>query len=82
MHEGGCTCREAREWLKKIDRELEKLSEELSDTLLLVTADHGHIKIGKELHTLPGADYVFIGNETLVILGANTDIKKFLSTVK
>lgn len=43
MHEGGCTCREAREWLKKIDRELEKLSEELSDTLLLVTADHGHI---------------------------------------
>ena len=28
---------------KKIDRELEKLSEELSDTLLLVTADHGHI---------------------------------------
>ncbi|MBS6517740.1 MAG: TrkA family potassium uptake protein [Clostridium sp.] len=40
------------------------------------------VKIGKELHTLPGADYVFIGNETLVILGANTDIKKFLSTVK
>ena len=29
MHEGGCTCREAGEWLKKIDRELEKLSEEL-----------------------------------------------------
>ena len=40
------------------------------------------VKIGKELHTLPGANYVFIWNETLVILGANTDIKKFLSTVK
>lgn len=40
------------------------------------------VKLGKELRTLPGADYVFMGNETLVILGANTDIKKFLSTVK
>ena len=40
------------------------------------------VKLGKELRTLPGADYVFMGNETLVILGANTDIKKFLSTAK
>lgn len=43
MHEGGCTCREAGEWLEKIDLALERLSGELSDTLLLVTADHGHI---------------------------------------
>lgn len=40
------------------------------------------VKLGNELRTLPGADYVFMGNETLVILGANTDIKKFLSTAK
>lgn len=40
------------------------------------------VKLGQELSSLPGADYVFLGTETLVIMGANTDIKKFLSTVK
>jgi len=40
------------------------------------------VKLGQELSSLPGADYVFLGTETLVIMGSNTDIKKFLSTVK
>lgn len=40
------------------------------------------VKLGQELSPLPGADYVFLGTETLVIMGANTDIKKFLSTAK
>lgn len=40
------------------------------------------VKMGQELNPLPGADYVFLGIETLVIMGANTDIKKFLSTAK
>lgn len=40
------------------------------------------VKMGQELNPLPGADYVFLGTETLVIMGANTDIKKFLSTAK
>lgn len=40
------------------------------------------VKMGQKLSSLPGADYVFLGTETLVIMGENTDIKKFLSTVK
>ena len=35
------------------------------------------VKLGKELRTLPGADYVFMGNETLVILGAILILKNF-----
>lgn len=40
------------------------------------------VKLGQKLSSLPGADYVFLGTETLVIMGANTDIKKFLSIAK
>ena len=40
------------------------------------------VKMDGTLHPLPGAAYVFQGPETLVIMGANTDIKKFLSLGK
>lgn len=36
------------------------------------------IKYNDTLHPLPGADYVFKPNDTLVIMGSNKDMKKFL----
>ncbi len=41
MHECGCGSESAKAWVTLINRELEKLSEELKDTLIFVTADHG-----------------------------------------
>lgn len=43
MHEKGWDSDEARCWVERIDRELELLSRKLTDTLILLTADHGHM---------------------------------------
>lgn len=40
------------------------------------------VKQDEQLYPLPEASYIFQGPETLVILGANIDIKKFLSCAK
>lgn len=41
MHECGCSSESAKVWVHLINRELEKLSEQLKDTVIFVTADHG-----------------------------------------
>lgn len=43
MHKNGIMSREAVEWVHRINDEVERLSSQLNDTLLIVTADHGHI---------------------------------------
>lgn len=43
MHNMGTTCEEVKELVYKINEEVEKLSKKLKDTLIVVTADHGHI---------------------------------------
>ena len=43
MHEYGCYSKETKSVLANLENELEKLCEELKDTLLIVTADHGHV---------------------------------------
>lgn len=46
MHINGACSNEAKEVFKDIDKTLEKLNENLSDdTLIIVTADHGHIDV-------------------------------------
>lgn len=43
MHQKGCDCQEVYEDIMETDCWLEKLVSELQDTLIIVTADHGHI---------------------------------------
>lgn len=43
MHLTGCYSRKSKKVLEEINSKVEELSKELKDTLLLITADHGHI---------------------------------------
>ena len=43
MHRKGCFGKDSVEVLREIEKKVEVLSEKLEDTLLLITADHGHI---------------------------------------
>ena len=43
MHRTGCRSEETKEAIREIDRSVEALCGELSDTLVIVIADHGHI---------------------------------------
>lgn len=45
MHEYGPDSKEARDLILERNNKVEKLSENLRDTLLIVIADHGHIKV-------------------------------------
>ncbi len=43
MHEAGCYSKEAKDVLAELEVTIAKMCEELEDTLLIITADHGHI---------------------------------------
>lgn len=43
MHRTGCFSRSSRRELKKIEKQVKTLCADLTDTLFLVTADHGHL---------------------------------------
>lgn len=43
LHSNGCSSNVVKELLKKIESTVNKLVNELEDTLIIVTADHGHI---------------------------------------
>ena len=49
MHRFGVTSEEARETINALNSVLERLSPRLSDTLLIITADHGQIDISGEI---------------------------------
>ncbi len=42
MHHTGSASRKTRSWMKRLDAMVRNLAERLTDTLLIVTADHGH----------------------------------------
>ncbi len=44
-HWRGVYCNECGEWLRKADRQIHELSQRLHDTVLIITADHGHTDI-------------------------------------
>ncbi|MDD3338679.1 MAG: alkaline phosphatase family protein [Lachnospiraceae bacterium] len=43
MHKDGCYTNTSRKTLRDVERQIELLTNELDDTLLIITADHGHI---------------------------------------
>ena len=45
MHNFGATSKQAKEKIKFINAEIEKLYDELEDTLIIITSDHGHIDV-------------------------------------
>ncbi len=47
-HWRGVYCEECGKWLRKADRQLQELSQRLHDTVLIITADHGHTDITTE----------------------------------
>lgn len=44
-HWRGVYCAECGDWLRKADRQIQELSQRLHDTVLIITADHGHTDI-------------------------------------
>lgn len=51
MHRKGCFGDKAKSTLREIEKNVEALAAELTDTLLIVTADHGHIDSPKAVIT-------------------------------
>lgn len=51
MHNNGVDGEDIRQLLLDIEKNTEQLAEKLNDTLLIVTADHGHINIKNKLLT-------------------------------
>jgi len=51
MHDTGCHSAEVNAYIRIIEEKTEKLADEISDTLLIVTADHGHIDVNYSLIT-------------------------------
>lgn len=51
MHRKGCFGEPAKTTVRELERAVEELAGELSDTLLIVTADHGHIDSPKAVVT-------------------------------
>lgn len=47
-HWRGVYCAECGKWLRKADRQIQELSQRLHDTVLIITADHGHTDITTE----------------------------------
>jgi len=45
MHNTGCDSEDTRKWCAEFNYQVEEMSKVLSDTLLIVTADHGHCNI-------------------------------------
>lgn len=43
MHEYGCYSEEAKTIVEELEQEIRRMCQKLEDTLLIVTADHGHI---------------------------------------
>lgn len=51
MHRKGCFGEPAKSAVRELERTVEKLAEELSDALLIITADHGHVDSSKAVIT-------------------------------
>lgn len=51
MHRKGCFGEPAKTTVRELENAVEELADELSDTLLLITADHGHIDSPKAVIT-------------------------------
>ena len=45
MHKYGCYSSEVTSWVKELNEGVEKMCEGLKDTIVVVTADHGHINL-------------------------------------
>ena len=43
MHEKGCYSPEAKATLSQLEKQVQELTEKLSDKIVIVTADHGHM---------------------------------------
>ena len=48
MHQNGIKSKFSKEWIERINNAVEILSKELKNTLLIVTADHGHVDCTNE----------------------------------
>ncbi|HWQ59161.1 MAG TPA: alkaline phosphatase family protein [Clostridia bacterium] len=51
MHDHGCTAPVVTECMRRLEEKVEALATDLTDTLLVVTADHGHLDTGYYLVT-------------------------------
>ncbi len=47
MHEHGCHCKKVNQNIHKLNDVIEATAKELGDTLLIITADHGHLDVSK-----------------------------------
>lgn len=50
MHKTGTSSAETKSVLDNINKMADKLSSELKDTLLIITADHGHVDLDEEIY--------------------------------
>lgn len=50
MHENGVTSEETKEVISRIDKMLKFVTENVTDTLLVLTADHGHIDVSETIN--------------------------------
>lgn len=56
LHKYGASSDEAKDFILEAEKKIEKLSNELTDTLVIVSADHGHKDIGKVYSVLEHSD--------------------------
>lgn len=51
MHDNGCRSDIVRDYIKELEAKTQELADTVSDTLLIVTADHGHLNVEYSLIT-------------------------------
>ena len=77
MHEIGCDKPEIKEYIKMINKKIEELNNKLTDTIILVVADHGHINVENIfLRDYPDIRECFIRTTSLEPRAVNFYIKE------
>ena len=76
MHEKGCDCSEVKDIIKDLSVRIEELSKKLTDTILFVVADHGHLNIENlYLNDYPDIEECLLRNTSIEPRAVNFFIK-------
>ena len=83
MHDKGCNIDDVKIYMRVIDELTSKMHKELNDTLVIISADHGHINITEEiyLNDIPELDECLIMPPSIEPRAASLFVKPGMETI-